>query len=52
MTLSTPAFASAGLSIFVIVVGIALLVAGIGVLILAASGAGQRIPFGAAQEAS
>ena len=46
------AFASAGLSIFAIVVGIALLLAGIGFLILAASGAAQRIPFGAAQEAS
>jgi hypothetical protein len=46
------AFASAGLSIFAIVVGIALLLAGIGFLILAASGAAQRIPFGAAREAS
>ena len=46
------AFASAGLSIFAIVVGIALLLAGIGFLILAASGAAQRVPFGATQEAA
>ena len=46
------AFASAGLSLFAIVVGIALILAGIGFLILAASGAAQRLPFGGAQEAS
>ena len=45
------AFASAGLSIFAIVVGVALLLAGIGFLILAASGAAQRLPFGGAQAA-
>jgi hypothetical protein len=43
------AFASAGLSIFAIVVGIALLLAGIGFLILAASGAARRVPFGATE---
>ncbi|HET7744802.1 MAG TPA: hypothetical protein VFK76_08680 [Gaiellaceae bacterium] len=46
------AFASAGLSIFAIVVGIALLLAGVGFLILAASGAAQRLPFGSTQASS
>src|SRR5262249_55046043 len=40
------AFTASGLSLFAIVVGIALLLAGIGFLILAASGAAQRVPFG------
>jgi len=45
------AFASAGLSIFAIVVGIALLLSGIGFLILAASGAAHRMPFGKEHQA-
>ena len=39
------AFAASGISLFAIVVGIALLLSGIGFLILAASGAIQRVPF-------
>ena len=39
------AFAATGISLFAIVVGIALLLSGIGFLILAASGAIQRVPF-------
>jgi hypothetical protein len=40
------AFTASGVSLFAIVVGIALLLSGIGFLILAASGAAQRVPFG------
>jgi len=39
------AFTASGLSLFAVVVGIALLLSGIGFLILAASGAIQRVPF-------
>lgn len=39
------AFAATGISLFGIVVGVALLLSGIGFLILAASGAIQRVPF-------
>ena len=39
------AFTASGVALFAIVVGIALLLAGIGFLILAASGAIQRVPF-------
>ena len=39
------ALAATGISVFGIVVGIALLLSGIGFLILAASGAIQRVPF-------
>ena len=39
------AFAASGISLFAIVVGIALLLSGIGFLILAASGAIKRVPF-------
>ena len=46
------AFASTGLSIFAIVVAIALILAGIGFLILAASGAAQRLPFRATEGGS
>jgi len=39
------AFTASGLSLFAIVVGVALLLSGIGFLILAAGGAIQRVPF-------